>query len=133
LRGIRDGKHAPISLGFQSNATALKPCDSVRRTEAIEGTDERPTTSWVAAGKLAGIEAGVSDIAASTAGDSNFRKCAGAFFQNHHADMRRGLSSRNRSKETSRASADHDNLEMGIAEHAALTPKERPNAKKNAR
>jgi hypothetical protein len=47
--------------------------------------------------------------------------------------MRSGLSSGNRSEEASRASADHDNLEMGIAEHAALTPKERPNAKKNAR
>jgi hypothetical protein len=47
--------------------------------------------------------------------------------------MRCGLGSRNRSKETSRASPDHDNLEMGITEHAALTPKERPNAKKNAR
>jgi hypothetical protein len=133
LRGIRDRKHASIGLGFQSNATALKPCDSVRRTEAIEGTDERPTTSWVAAGKLAGIEAGVSDIAPPTAGDSDFGKCARAFFQNHHAGMRRGLGSGNRSEEASRASADHDNLEMGITEHAALTPKERPNAKKNAR
>jgi hypothetical protein len=47
--------------------------------------------------------------------------------------MRSGLSSGNRSEEASRASADHDNLEMGITEHAALTPKERPNAKKNAR
>jgi hypothetical protein len=47
--------------------------------------------------------------------------------------MRRGLGSGNGSKETSCASADHDNLEMGITEHAALTPKERLNAKKNAR
>jgi len=47
--------------------------------------------------------------------------------------MLRGLGSGNRSEEASRASADHDNLEMGITEHAALTPKDRPNAKKNAR
>jgi hypothetical protein len=45
----------------------------------------------------------------------------------------RGLGSGNRSKKTRRASTDHDNLEMGITKHTALTPKKRPNAKKNAR
>jgi hypothetical protein len=46
--------------------------------------------------------------------------------------LRRGLGSGNSSKKTRSASTDHDNLEMGITEHTALTPKERPNAKKNA-
>ena len=75
----------------------------------------------------------MGDIATPTTGNSDFRQCAGAFFQNDNAGMWRRLGSGKRSKKTSRAPADHDNLEMGITEHAALTPKEQPNAKKNAR
>jgi hypothetical protein len=46
--------------------------------------------------------------------------------------MRRGIGGCNRSKKPRSASADHDNLELGITGHAALTAKVHLNAKKNA-
>ena len=66
LGSVGDGKHSPIRFGFKSDTAGVKPFYRLGGAEACEGTNQGATASGVAGGEFAGVETGVSDIAATS-------------------------------------------------------------------
>ncbi|MFM1942479.1 MAG: hypothetical protein RI897_1461 [Verrucomicrobiota bacterium] len=80
LGGIGGGEDASVFFGFEGDAMGFEPLDGVLGLEEVEGADEGFTAAGVAIAEGAGVEAGVGDIAAAAAGDTDFGEWGGGFF-----------------------------------------------------
>lgn len=81
LGGVGQGKHATIRFRLKFDPTGLEPIDGLGGAKAGEGADEGATAAGVAGGEFAGVETGVSDIAATSAGETDFGEQVGTFFK----------------------------------------------------
>ncbi len=109
LRGVGDGEHASVGLGFQIHAAQAEPLDGLAGAEARERADEGASAARVALGKLAGIEAGVGGIAASAARDADLGEHMAGFFENRDGGPGIGLGGGDGSEKPRRpAAGDHD-------------------------
>ena len=102
----------------------MKPLDRLARTETGEGSNEGTATTRIALGKLAGIKAGVGDIAPPASGNPDLRQHMAGFFQNRHTRAGIGLR-RGDGPEKARRPAAHDHNLSGNA-HARMLRNRRP-------
>jgi hypothetical protein len=72
LRGIGDGEHAAIALGFEFHAAGFEPGDGVARLENFVRGQQGPPAARIAGGQFARVEAGMGDVAAAPAGNADF-------------------------------------------------------------
>ena len=91
LGGVGDGEYSAVVFGFKEDIASLEPVDGFGGTEAGEGSDEGASAAWIAGGKFAWIEARVGDIAPSAAGDPDFGKKVGSFFEKDDLGIGIGL------------------------------------------
>ncbi len=84
------------------------------RLEGLERAKQGRTATRIVGAQFAGIKAGVGDIAATAAGNSNFGQKLPGFLEQGDARPRCGFSAGDGGKETSRTPAnDDDSLAQG--------------------
>jgi len=67
LRGVCNGEHASIVLGFEFYPASFKPFDGMSGLEGLKRTQQGCPASRVMVAQLGWIEAGMSDIATASA------------------------------------------------------------------
>ena len=107
LGGICHWEYAAIVLGLELYASSFKPGDRVTWLKDLEGREQRPSAAGIVAAQISRLEAGVSDIATSAAGNANLREELGAFLEQRNSGSRSRFRARDRSEEPGRATA-HD-------------------------
>jgi hypothetical protein len=86
LRGIGDGKHATVGFGLELHASRREPVDRVLRLEAMKRSNECAPAARISLRQRARIEARVGDVAATAAGNTDFREKLPPTFKQY--DMR---------------------------------------------
>ncbi len=81
LGGVGGGKDTSVLFRFEWDAVGFEPLNRVLGLEEVERADEGFAAAGVAITQRAWVEAGVSDVAASAAGDPDFGEWRGGFFE----------------------------------------------------
>ena len=105
LGGISHWEYAAIVLGLELYAARFKPSDGVTWLKDLEGREQRPSAAGIVAAQSARLEAGVSDIATSAAGNANFREELGAFLEQRNSGSWSRFRARDGREETGSATA----------------------------
>ena len=119
LRRVGDREHAPIVLGLEFHPARLEPLDGVAGLKPLERADQFAFAAGESGRKLAGVEAGVRDVTATTTGDFHLTEKLAAFLQ--QGDLRTGLRCSDCRHETRRAATNHDNLPGTMASQSTVS------------